>query len=97
VPGEFGHRARGEQAPERLLLCFQRTLLQAAARADAGDLLARFASGAFLCLERAVGAGDRDLGGAQRITRLAPVGFAPFELRSQRIDARAQCSEVFLT
>jgi hypothetical protein len=91
---ELGHRARREQASERLLLRFQRALLQAAARADAADLLARFARRTLLRLERAVGARNGDLGGAQRLARLAPVGFAALELGSQRVDSRAQRGKI---
>jgi hypothetical protein len=46
-------------------------------------------------MQPAVGRGDRGLGRAQRVARLAALGFAAFELVAQRVDLRAQRGEVF--
>jgi hypothetical protein len=79
---------------ERFLPRLERTFLLAAARADAADLLARFARGGFLPLERPAGVGDGGFGGAQRIARLAPVRLAAFEIAAQRLELGAQRGEV---
>jgi hypothetical protein len=88
--------ARGEQPPERVLLArqarFQRT-------ARARQPLEPGLRGAALGLQRAqraVGFRDRALGIAQRVARLAPVGFLLAEPRAQRLDACAQRRQVLL-
>ncbi len=75
---------------------FEGALLEGAARREAADLGAGLARRGFLRLQRAVGGGNRHLGGAQRVARLAPVGFPALQFGPQRFDARAQRRKVFL-
>ena len=87
-------RARGEQARECILLRFQRAFLEAAPRAELADGGAGLARGGLLRPQLAIGGGNRHLRAAQRVARLAPVGFAALEVGLERIDARAQRGQV---
>jgi hypothetical protein len=93
--GQAGDRARREQPPERGPAGFQRPLLGAPALGKLSDGGAHRARFGFERLQRAVGIGDRALGVAQGVARLAPVGFPAFEFGAERFDPRAQGGQVF--
>jgi hypothetical protein len=95
VRGATGERPRREQPPQGGALVFQRALPGAASRGELRDGLARFARVGLDGEQSAVRVGDRSLGVAQRVARLAPVGLAAFQLAAQRLDPRAQRGKVF--
>ena len=88
--------ARGEQPPERGLLAREALAERAAERAEARELGLRRAALGFEPAQRAVGFRNRALGVAQRVARLAPVGFLLAEPGAQGLDARAQRRQVLL-
>ncbi len=89
-------RARSKQAPERDLAGFQRLLLDGPARGQFRDVRARGARFRLCRLQRPVRVGNRNLGGAQRVACLAPVGLAALELGLERIDSCTQGCKVLL-
>jgi hypothetical protein len=88
--------ARDEHALDRGLALRDQPLEGAPALGDARRLRAQPAPLCERARERAVGLGDRALGLAQGIARLAALGFLVLELALQRLDAAAQGLQLLL-
>jgi len=88
--------ARDEHALDRGLALRDQPLEGAPALGDARRLRAQPAPLGERARERAIGLGDRALGLAQGIARLAALGFLVLELALQRLDAAAQGLQLLL-
>jgi hypothetical protein len=91
-----GGVARGEHPSKRGLLAREARLEGLLPARQPRQLRLRRAALGLQVAQRAVGVRDRALGVAQRVARLAPIGFLLVEPGLERLDARAQRLQVLL-
>jgi hypothetical protein len=97
-PHDFGgarRPARREKPPERCLACRELLFQAVAPRGERRGFRAQPAALGRDCGERPGRLRNRGLGLAQRVTRLAALGFAAVQLGAQRLNLRAQRLKVF--